>query len=220
MYQINSYLKQADKMGADRLSVDYLDNGTIVLCLSDGAGGLFGSIKASTMAIDKCLLKIKQLTQYTPEKLEMMLKEIDNEIYKDARAGETTIVVMLIQNNMITGASVGDSQGWLLNAKFEYELTMLQRRKPLLGSNLSEPIGFETLETIDSIVLGSDGLFNYVNIEKIKKVVTSKNFMIKNLYRLAKEHTGYLQDDFSVIVLSKLSSSTVVCQECITTNDN
>ena len=97
MYQINSYLKQADKMGADRLSVDYLDNGTIVLCLSDGAGGLFGSIKASTMAIDKCLLKIKQLTQYTPEKLEMLINHKENIGNKDS-----------IDKNMITKMNYRD----------------------------------------------------------------------------------------------------------------
>jgi len=201
MNQIHSYLRQVDKLGADRLSINCLDDETILLCLADGVGGLSGSMKASTMAIDKCLLKIKKLIQYTPEKLEMILKEIDNEIYKDMEAGETTIIVILIQGNMIIGASIGDSKSWLFNSEFEYELTMLQRKNPLLGSNLSEPIGFEVFGITGWIVLGSDGLFNYVNMEKIKKVVKSKKFMIKNLYHLAKEHTGYLQDDFSVIVV-------------------
>ncbi len=52
----------------------------------------------------------------------------------DATAGEAAAVVALVTKGMIVGASVGDSEAWLLARGGVVRLTSNQRRKPLLGS--------------------------------------------------------------------------------------
>jgi len=98
--------------------------------------------------------------------------------------------------------SVGESKCWIFGKGFDHELSLMQYRKPLLVSGEAQAIGF-CMEMIGSIVIGSDGLFDYTSIEKIKYEIQDKNTTAKNLAMLAKEATGGLQDDVSVVLLKE-----------------
>ena len=60
------------------------------------------------------------------------------------RPGESTVVVVDVRADSICGASVGDSQAWIVNGADITDLTARQHRKPLLGSGEAEPVGFGT----------------------------------------------------------------------------
>ena len=131
----------------------------------------------------------------------LLQQELDLEIQENSVAGETTAIIAMIHNNEIVGASVGDSQCWLFDPEFEYELTNLQSRKPLLGSGKATPIGFGPIVFNDRIVLGTDGLFNYTKMANIKAAL---NLSAIDIINLAKTKAGTLQDDCSVITCKKV----------------
>ena len=195
---LSSYLKQSSKDGQDCIAIHEMGD-MVLLCLSDGAGGIGGGSIASRMV---CALSsdISSISKFSSEvEFELLLREIDAALCNDSEAGEATCVLVLIRAGQATGASVGDSQCWLFEADFEYELSRLQNRKPLLGSGGAVPIGFGPVELNGSIVLGSDGLFNYVKTPNIRASLPEG---AEYLVKLAENSTGYLQDDCSAIVWS------------------
>lgn len=82
------------------------------------------------------------------------------------------------------------------------DLTRDQKRKPLLGSGNAIPIGFGPLACVSRLLLGSDGLFEYVPHERIRDL--SNSLPLANaaaaLVDAARLPSGALQDDVAVIV--------------------
>ena len=73
--------------------------------------------------------------------------------------GETTTVLLIVDGNRLYGASVGDSEAWMLGTA-NLRLTASQQRKPLLGSGAASPVPFSAV--LDGVLLlASDGLFKY-----------------------------------------------------------
>lgn len=203
MYEISSYLKQAGKSGEDSLTIFETDD-TVLICIADGAGGMSGGLRASRMACNLVYRIDTSVGYESPEDSESLLIKLDNEICFDHEAGETTMILASIKNGVIWGASVGDSECWTVQNDYEYELTKLQYRKPLLGSGVAKPIGFGPVEVSGNIIFGSDGLFKYTTFEKIKRELSSTGCCINNLAKLATQATGYLQDDVSIIVFKSI----------------
>jgi serine/threonine protein phosphatase PrpC len=201
MYDVSTYLKQANLKGEDALIV-FTSNDSILLCISDGAGGISGGMEASTQVCQYCVEQMEYIDKITDiTEFEALLKKLDNKLYHDKNMGEATCVLVQIQDKQIIGASVGDSECWIFRDDCEYELTMFQRKKPLLGSGNCQPIGFGPFTILGDIIIGSDGLFKYTNIQEIKKRVLSKEYTAKDLGELPTQQTGYLQDDLSIILV-------------------
>ncbi|GAB2191633.1 hypothetical protein MAH1_32410 [Sessilibacter sp. MAH1] len=80
----------------------------------------------------------------------------------------------------------------------------MQNLKPLLGSGSTTPIGFGPMDADKSILLGSDGLFKYIKLEEMKLLLSTKT-TAKEIAKLAKQDIGSLQDDVSIIYISKKS---------------
>lgn len=102
------------------------------------------------------------------------------------------------------GASVGDSEVWLYHEDYSYPLTFLQNIKPLIGSGKSIPIGFGPVNLPVYVLLGSDGLFKYTQQSEIKAILKA-NIRAAGIANLAKIAAGCLQDDISVILVSRSS---------------
>ena len=195
------YVEQAQEKGQDRASALQVGDADVLL-LADGAGGISGGAEAAEKTIQ--LMKDHFLCKGVPEEyisLEEELRQIDISLFEDSAAGECTVIIAVIQSNHIIGASVGDSLCWTFNQMFDYELTRLQHKKPLLGSGNAIPIGFGPFEIDCFLVMASDGLFGYTTIENIKATLKDPLEQIPTcLINLVRLRSGALNDDVSIIV--------------------
>ena len=203
MFEFSSYLEQQNQNGDDALYVVEID-ASLWFCISDGAGGTGDGGKASRYVVEA----FKEVTQIggfdTPEDFESFLRSIDTELFCESDGGEATAIIGVILNGVVVGASVGDSEAWLFNLEYDYELTSMQNIKPLLGSGSSIPIGFGPMLVEQFMLLGSDGLFKYVKHTEIK-LFLSGNVEALEIAGLAKREVGRLQDDISVIYITRKS---------------
>ncbi len=195
-------VEQATKQGQDHANVFEI-NSYIVLLLADGAGGYKGAGKVSEKFLELITDKIK--SGPIPKDfmvLEQIMRDIDSKLFQHSNGSETTAIVTIINDTQVWGVSVGDSQCWMFNNEFNYELTKNQYRKPLLGSGQAIPVGFGPFELNRFIVVGSDGLFNYTSIDSIEKKLCAVDFadVSKSLIELVRLPSGNLQDDCSVVI--------------------
>ncbi|WP_444995848.1 hypothetical protein [Aliikangiella sp. IMCC44359] len=201
MYKIRSYVEQQGKRGEDALLVVEKEN-AIWFCLSDGAGGTGSGANASSYVIEafKDLTNVDDFND--PEDFESFLRKVDLELSMNVEGGEATSIIGKIVNRTLVGASVGDSEAHIINQDFVFELTHLQYAKPLLGSGKSLPIGFGPLELTSPLIIGSDGLFKYVDYNLLKANVIKCEPVISDIVSLAKQSIGGLQDDISIILVN------------------
>jgi PPM family protein phosphatase len=200
MFKFSSYLEQQNKNGDDALYIKEIGS-SIWFCISDGAGGTGQGAHASAYIIEV----FEELTRIdgidAPEDFESFLRKVDIELLNESQGSEATAIVGKVMDGIIVGASVGDSEAWIFNLEYDYELTSMQYLKPLIGSGKSVPIGFGPMYVEKNVLLGSDGLFNYVNRNDIKSLLSSDCEAIQ-IADLAKKEKGSLQDDVSVIFIS------------------
>jgi hypothetical protein len=78
-----------------------------------------------------------------PRGWEMLLEGIDHAVLGDPDAGETSALVMLVQQGVVMGASVGDSLAYVIHTGGEAQpLSRGERRRPRIGTGLAAPFGF------------------------------------------------------------------------------
>lgn len=203
MYEISSYLEQQNIEGDDSLFLIDV-NGVIWFCVSDGAGGTAGGKIASLSIVAEFEKCSKSQGCRNPENFEDLLRKLDSELARDPDSGEATAIVGKIEGRNVFGASVGDSEAWIFNREYEYQLTGLQNRKPLVGSGVAHPIGFGPMELELALLVGSDGLFNYTEMGSIKSTIKG-DCAAADIAGLAKQATGKLQDDLSSILIRRKS---------------
>jgi serine/threonine protein phosphatase PrpC len=202
MYQASSYLEQQNTHGEDALEL-IEQHGCIWFCISDGAGGIAGGSKASEYVVTVFERFSGAQAPKDPLYFESFLRRLDVELLSQLDCGEATAIIGMMQDGVLVGASVGDSEAWYYGPDFEYQLTSMQNRKPLLGSGASQPIGFGPTIMDGILLLGSDGLFKYANHRELNAIVRLKS-SAEEIAALAKVETGKLQDDISAILIRKL----------------
>ncbi|QPB82386.1 hypothetical protein CWC22_005050 [Pseudoalteromonas rubra] len=202
MYLISTNIEQ-DEYGQDSLST-FVNSDEVYFCLADGSGGISGGKEASLFATS--LVNIAKTEKFnSPDEFEAFLLSLDATISSDSILGETTIIVGKVSNNEVFGASVGDSECWILSNEFDYELSSHQIRKPLLGSGNSKPIGFGPINFSGTLLVASDGLFKYAVLSDIKELAHSNHLPQAIDYtRLAQLKSGTYSDDIAVIAISAL----------------
>ncbi|AZZ92727.1 hypothetical protein EUZ85_19165 [Hahella sp. KA22] len=194
-FDFSHYLEAQSAHGEDALFVHEKD-GCIWFCVADGAGG-----KEASDYVADAFSQLLEEDLHSPDELECYLRRWDQEIAAMSPLGETTAAIGKVTNGEVIGASVGDSQCWLFHPEFVYELTQLQRRKPLLGSGEAVPIGFGPMILQGVLVVGSDGFFNYAPWSHIKQLVNSAGATASQFADLARNKSGALADDLSIIVI-------------------
>jgi len=117
-------------------------------------------------------------------------------------AGLTTALVAAVGNGTVEGASVGDSEAWLISDGDYHVLTEHQNRKPLIGSRSCRPVAFGPVSMNGTLVLGSDGLFKYCKLERLLSIARSVSIdaMPQQFLESVRLPSGRIQDDFSVLV--------------------
>lgn len=151
----------SEKINQDRGAVFNRKAGHL-LVVADGAGGMRGGEKSASIVITE-LEKIKASKEkyMNPLFWSEILSKIDRKVLEDPQAGESTAVIAFKDGSLISGASVGDSEAWLIQNDQHIDLTELQIRKPLIGSGIAGPMPFGPVEFNGTLLQASDGLFKY-----------------------------------------------------------
>ena len=191
-------LDSSRRLSEDRGEIIYLPDG-FCIAVADGAGGISGGAEAADLVIQTVSSVIKSVT--TDLGCVSTLTSIDGLIFDDARAGETTGLIVVVKPDRLYGASVGDSAAWLFNGESSQELTRGQKKKPFLGAGGVLPHAFAVEVLQGSLVVATDGLWKYTGIEAIEAVVRENGpeNLAKKLIELVRLKSGTLPDDVCVI---------------------
>jgi PPM family protein phosphatase len=196
--RVESYREKVE----DRAEVMAVGDVTI-LVLADGAGGRPGGAQAAETVIRVVREALMGTPRcYDPRFWCSVLRKADEVILGDGYGGETTAVVVAVCGPSIVGASVGDSGAWLITEAACYDLTTRQQRKPCLGTGVAAPVSFVRTGSGGTLLVASDGLFNYTGPEAICTVArgTDLESVAKNLVDLVRLPSGGLQDDVAVLL--------------------
>lgn len=174
-------------------------DGRCLVVLADGAGGLAGGEVAADAVVAGCVARLGR-----PD-LDHWLYDLDEALFLDPLAGETTAVVARLDGNRIVGASVGDSGAWWVTADAIVDLTERQVRKPLLGSGRASVVGFDVHLPPGVLLVASDGLLKYTTPDRIAAVVRSTDDLERRalaLVDLVRLRSGALSDDTGLVLVA------------------
>lgn len=105
---------------------DYLPSANITCCvLSDGLGGHHGGAVASSLAVRGVLDAFKEVSSCSPQTVQFLLRNAENEIVKEQRKNEelremrATAVVLIIDSSrrIATWGHIGDSRLYCLRKR-------------------------------------------------------------------------------------------------------
>jgi serine/threonine protein phosphatase PrpC len=177
----------AGRTGADRAIAVPREDGHL-LVLADGATGIGGGAAAADAVIAAASECGTDLVEFL-ESLDHQLNGI----------GETTAVVVHVANGLIRGATVGDSEAWLVDSGIT-ELS--EKTKARLGSGRAEPSAFGPVPCTGRVLLASDGLLKFVDHDRICRLARAGSIeeAATALVAVARLRSGALQDDVAVVL--------------------
>jgi serine/threonine protein phosphatase PrpC len=178
----------------DRVKVIEFDEG-VVIVVADGAGGTGAGDQAAETVIRE--ITASASLDHDAEAWCDILRRTDLRV----GIGESTGVVVAWTLQGIVGASVGDSQAWLIENDDVNNLTKRQFRKPLLGSSEACPIGFEHPSPQGLLLVCTDGFCNYVRRETLLRNVLWIDFAVlpHKLVEMVRLPSGELWDDVGIV---------------------
>jgi serine/threonine protein phosphatase PrpC len=144
----------------------------------------------------------------------ILLRAMDQQILRDANAGETTCALAVVAGDRIFGASVGDSGVWMIGPTTVVDLTHRQARKPFVGSGSACPVEFmqKSLKG-ENLLLATDGLLKYAPAERIAIACreSDNETCAARLIELVRYPSGALPDDVTVILAAIRVSAYSAC---------
>jgi serine/threonine protein phosphatase PrpC len=186
----------------DRAEIITLGDATI-LVVADGAGGRPGGAEAAAAVVRVVREALAGTPRcYDPRFWCGVLRHADEQVLADPQAGETTAVVLAVREKTIVGAAVGDSGAWLITETAWDDLTARQQRKPCVGTGVAGPMPFVRTGMGGTLLVASDGLFNYTGPEAICAAARGADLEAAagNLVDLVRLPSGRLQDDVAVLL--------------------
>jgi serine/threonine protein phosphatase PrpC len=202
----------ANSANQDRV-VDEQRGATRLLIIADGAGGRADGGQAAELAVNSITgSRMPPTLTRQPDYWASTLSMVDGYIYREFTTGECAIVVAAIVDDVVVGASVGDSGAWLFACENDHHLTAAQRRKPFLGSGNATCIPFGPVRFDGTLILASDGLFKYAAIDAIRDAATGRDAsnVADSLIDLVRLPSGDLNDDTTVIVCRRSQTAPAV----------
>jgi PPM family protein phosphatase len=170
--------------------------------VADGAGGIGGGRRAARLVVEAfqaALDNVSRALETSAAWCEFLV-QLDEQITRDASAGESTAVIAVILDGLVIGASVGDSEAWLITPADRCVLTSGQQ-KARLGSGRAAPVAFEAvLDSSWLIVAATDGLFHAVAAAAICEAVRTTPTP-EALVALARSRSGKLYDDVGIVIV-------------------
>ena len=127
----------------DRLSV-LRDAHRTLIALADGVDSREAAQTAAARTVNELARCFRNGTlPQDPQEWVMLLEGIDHAVLSDPDAGEASALVLLVQQGVVVGASVGDSLAYVVRTVGEEQLlTTSQRKAPRIGTGLACPVGF------------------------------------------------------------------------------
>ncbi len=180
----------------------------LLLVIADGAGGLGGGREAAELLIKIVKETAVPATEFlNPLMWCTILTQADEQLSAHPIAGETTAVVVALSDNLVCGASVGNSGAFLVQDQTTIELTTKQRHRPLLGSESAIPTSFGSIPLNGRLLLATDGLIKHAPLAKIREIMQNNPTNTANaLVECVRYPSGNLPDDVTVIVTDAIPS--------------
>jgi len=197
MFRVAQRIVGASGPGQDRAVVLAIDGG-LVLAVADGAGNSGRGAHAAEAA----LRLLTERVAAGERDAAALLRVCDRALADEGSGGETTMVVVIVEDQGVTGASAGDSEAWLIEATGHHVLTQDQNRKPLLGSGRAEPVAFAAGPLTATLLLGSDGFFKYTDGSLARQLAIHEDLdaIPDRMIDSVRLRSGTLQDDTTVLV--------------------
>ncbi|HEX4460525.1 MAG TPA: serine/threonine protein phosphatase [Polyangia bacterium] len=168
----------------------------VVLVVADGAGGSGRGADAA----ESIVALVRKRSATGPFDAAALLREADAALAPTG--GESTAVIVTVDDRGISGASVGDSAAWIVDGAGYVDLTERQRRKPLVGSGRAQPSPFHAPPLTGTLLLGTDGLFKYAPPSLIRQIATDFAFatIADRLIASVRLPSGVLHDDTTIAI--------------------
>ena len=168
-----SIMQSQGPVGDDRVQI-IVAGSALIIAVADGAGGIRGSFQAAEFVVNGVATLVdRRMPLNRADTWTDFLSETDRCIRQRESWGETTGLVLAITERWLCGASVGDSEAWLVTPDRFHHLTIGQSNRPLLGSGQARPVGFYRQHVAATVVVGTDGLFRFVPAWRVSEVVTT-----------------------------------------------
>ncbi len=181
----------------------------VVVVVADGAGGMRGGADASdaTVAAVSAAGHDPAFDIHEVQSWMNVLADVDHNLAK-TMGGETTAIVAVIGPGGIIGAAVGDSQAWVITETGIDDLTCAQSKKRL-GSGRASPVPFYRPRLEGTLVVASDGLWNYIPMHRVAEVVRGRAPVdaAEGLRDLVQRPSGKYRDDLGVVVVAAVGTS-------------
>ena len=194
----------------DRLAVASLGSAGLAIALADGPGGSGNGAHAADRVIAAFRAIVADPGSDRPldegATWTECLLDLDESMSRAEDFGESTAVVLVVTPNRIVGASVGDSEAhlWRPDPPASWlALTAQKLRNPLLKTGGALPVGFDVPHRRGTLLVSSDGLFNYAPAVAIQTLIAASGPLDRlpsALTDLARLRSSALPDDVSVVV--------------------
>lgn len=174
-----------------------------IAILADGAGGTGDGAAAADAAVERCASGAATALPASPQACVALLREADDVVLRNTQGGETTLVVAVIAQGMVYGASVGNSIAWIVRPDGEVlDLTLHQRRRPFVGNGAAQPIAFGPVPLSGSLVLASDGVHDYLPRAQLVEAAleASSAAAVETAFAQLGQRHRSLPDDASLLV--------------------
>ena len=189
----------------DRVAV-FCRGDVVIGVVADGAGGTSGGAAAATFVLEALTRHIDEEEHLLNPMVWMrLLLDIGSRL-ESGGGGQTTAVIAATDGRIVVGASVGDSEAWVIGDEDWRDLSAGQSRKPLLGGGEVDPRTFiEKLRPGDTLLLATDGVLKYANSERICSTVRTSGLPLADccaaLVRLVRLPNGGLHDDAGIVLI-------------------
>ena len=191
---------EAGNRGEDRATVDQAGERMIIV-VADGAGGTGRGGEAAQMVCDLALASFRRGAM-SADAWSARLSAIDAELFRSGEGGQSTAVVLEVDDDMVRGASVGDSAAWAIDSLGFVDLTDNQNRKPLLGTGEATPVAIGPTPVPERLLVATDGLMKYCPHADIDRIALGGTLeeAIDALVSRVRLRSGGFQDDLAIVL--------------------
>lgn len=173
-----------------------------LIVVADGVGGLEFGDRAAELVVAAIEASWRNSQLDCAMAVEQRLRELDSEASRSSNCGQTTAVVVVARDGSIFGASVGDSEAWLITEPHHSALTSSQHNRPMLGSGKANPVAFCRESPGGVLLVGTDGLFRRVPSWLACETCRTKDPQdaCEALMSFARLPNGRFSDDISIAI--------------------
>ncbi len=213
-----SLAKGKELVGEDFYDVKLFDD-VLVAVVCDGVGSAKEGANAAKRAVKHIMQNFKNrpLSWSIEKSIKKFIASINTILYQESIANYenvellSTLAMVVIKGNRLYGANVGDSRVYLLRDGVLTQLS-LDHNEEGLNNVLTKALGLEkevepyyfenNLERNDKILICSDGLYNVLSENKLKKTLfLGASALVKNASKACNDD---LPDDTTAIVIDIL----------------